>query len=145
MIIWSQMKKQIPESEKQSIIERISSRLKRQKKINFAYIFGSFVSEKKFSDIDIGIFVASESNIDSLYFELKMEKELHSLLHLPVDVRIVNNAPLSFVYHVIKEGILIKDEDPSQRADFEGLIFKKYLDCAFFRKQYLKEVINAPI
>ncbi len=139
------MKKQIPESEKQSIIERISSRLKRQKKINFAYIFGSFVSEKKFSDIDIGIFVASESNIDSLYFELKMEKELHSLLHLPVDVRIVNNAPLSFVYHVIKEGILIKDEDPSQRADFEGLIFKKYLDCAFFRKQYLKEVINAPI
>jgi len=139
------MKKQIPEPEKQSIIERISSRLKRQKKIKFAYIFGSFVSEKKFSDIDIGIFVDSEDNINSLNFELKMEKELHSLLHLPVDVRIVNNAPLSFVYHVIKEGILIKDEDPSQRADFEGLIFKKYLDCAFFRKQYLKEVINAPI
>ncbi|MDH5386652.1 MAG: nucleotidyltransferase domain-containing protein [Candidatus Aminicenantes bacterium] len=139
------MKKKIPEPEKQLIIERISSQLKSQKNIIFAYIFGSFVSEKKFSDIDIGIFVANEGNINSLNFELKMEKELQSLVHFPVDVRIVNNAPLSFVYHVIKEGILIKDEDPSERADFEGLIFKKYLDCAFFRKQYLKEVINAPI
>jgi predicted nucleotidyltransferase len=139
------MKKQIPEPEKQLIIERISSQLKRQKNIIFAHIFGSFVLEKKFSDIDIGIFVANKSNINSLNFELKMEKEIQSLVHFPVDVRIVNNAPLSFVYHMIKEGILIKDEDPSERADFEGLIFKKYLDYAFFRKQYLKEVINAPI
>lgn len=139
------MKKQIPEPEKQLIIERISSQLKEYRNIIFAYMFGSFVSQKKFSDIDIGIFVSHESNTNSLNFELKIEKKIQSLVHLPVDVRVVNNAPLSFVYHVIKEGILIKDEAPSQRADFEGLIFKKYLDWAFFRKQYLKEVINAPI
>jgi len=49
-----------------------------------------------------------------------------------VDVRIISHAPLSFVYHVIKEGILIADEDTGERADFEGMIFKKYLDLAFF-------------
>jgi len=139
------MKQQIPESEKQEIFKQISSRLGKQKKIVFAYIFGSFVSEKKFSDIDIGIFIANKKGINTLNFELRMENEINSIVRFPVDVRIINDAPISFVYHVIKEGILIKDDAPSLRADFEGMIFKKYLDLAFFRKQYLREVINAPI
>jgi hypothetical protein len=41
--------------------------------------------------------------------------------------------------------MLIKDEDPNKRADFEGMIFKKYADFAIYRKRYLKEVLNAPI
>lgn len=139
------MKQQIPDSEKKVIIERISSRLSKQKKIVFAYIFGSFVLEKNFHDIDIGIFIANKKGINPLNFELRKENEINSLVHFPVDVRIINDAPISFVYHVIKDGLLIKDDAPSKRADFEGMIFKKYLDLAFFRKQYLREVINAPI
>lgn len=139
------MKQQIPESEKQVIIKQISSRFSKQKKIVFAYIFGSFVSEKKFTDIDIGIFIANKKGINTFNFELRMENEINSFIHFPVDVRTINDAPISFVYHVIKEGVLIKDDAPSLRADFEGMIFKKYLDLAFFRKQYLREVINAPI
>jgi len=80
-----------------------------------------------------------------LTFEFGLEKEIKSLAKFPVDVRIINHAPLSFVYHVIKEGILTADKDPGKRTDFEGIIFKKYLDFAIYRKQYLKEVINAPI
>lgn len=139
------MKQQIPESEKQVIIKQISSRFSKQKKIVFAYIFGSFVSEKKFTDIDIGIFIANKKGINTLNFELRMENDINSFIHFPVDVRIINDAPISFVYHVIKDGVLIKDDAPCLRADFEGMIFKKYLDLAFFRKQYLREVINAPI
>lgn len=139
------IKKQISQQEKQMIIEKISSRFRKRKNITFAYIFGSFVRDEKFSDIDIGVFVSKESSRESLNFEFDLEEEIQSFTHVPVDVRIINHAPLSFVYHVIKEGILIKDKDASKRADFEGMIFKKYLDFAFYRKQYLKEVINAPI
>lgn len=139
------MKQHIPESEKQVVIKQISSRFSKQKKIVFAYIFGSFVSEKKFTDIDIGIYIDNKNGINTLNFELRMENEINSLVHFPIDVRIINDAPISFVYNVIKERVLIKDEAPSLRADFEGMIFKKYLDLAHFRKQYLREVINAPI
>lgn len=138
-------KKQISQDEKQSIIEGISSRLREQKHITFSYIFGSFAQEEKFSDIDIGVFVSEKISKESLNFEFDLEEEIKSFTHLPVDVRIINHAPLSFVYHVIKEGILIVDKDAGKRADFEGIIFKKYLDFAFFRRQYLKEVPNAPI
>jgi len=138
-------KKQISETKKKTLIEEISSLLKKRKSIIFGYIFGSFAEDKKFSDIDIGIFISGEKSVDSLDFEIELEEKIQSFTNLPVDVRIINHAPLSFVYHVIKEGILVKDENPSFRADFEGMIFKKYLDFAFYRKQYLKEVVNAPV
>ena len=138
-------KKQISQQQKQSIIKGIASRLKKRKNIIFAYIFGSFAQEEKFSDIDIGVFVSEKISQEPLNYEFDLEEEIQSFTHLPVDVRIINHAPLSFVYHVIKEGILIIDKDAGKRADFEGIIFKKYLDFAFFRRRYLKEVPNAPI
>lgn len=139
------IKKHISQQEKQSIIKKISSLLREQKYIIFTYIFGSFVRDEKFSDIDIGVFINEKRSLEPLNFEFDLEEEIQSFIHLSVDVRIINHSPLSFVYHVIKEGILITDKDSSRRADFEGMIFKKYLDFAFYRKQYLKEVINAPV
>ena len=139
------IKNQISQKEKKLIIKGITSRLNKRKYIIFAYIFGSFVRDEKFSDIDIGVFCNEKISKEPLTFEFDLEEEIKSFTNLPVDVRIINHAPLSFVYHVIKEGILIIDKDAGKRADFEGIIFKKYLDFAFFRRQYLKEVPNAPI
>ena len=138
-------KKQIPQNEKQRLVKKIASRIKKRENIIFSYIFGSFVRDDKFSDIDIGIFCRETENIDFLSFEFKLEEEINSIIKFPVDVRIINHAPLSFVFNVIKEGMLIKDEDPNERADFEGMIFKKYADFAIYRKRYLKEVLNAPV
>ncbi len=138
-------KKQIPLSEKQRIIKEMASRIKKRKNIIFAYIFGSFVRDDEFSDIDIGIFCKKLENIDPLSFEFELEKDINSITKFPVDVRIINHAPVSFVFAVIKEGLLVKDEDPNKRADFEGMIFKKYADFAIYRKRYLREVLNAPI
>ena len=67
------------------------------------------------------------------------------LIRMPVDVRILNRAPISFVYQVIKGGITIADKNKDLRADFEGLTLKKYFDFQHLRNEYLKEVANAPI
>ena len=64
---------------------------------------------------------------------------------MPVDVRILNKAPISFVYHVIKDGIIVVDKNSDLRADFEGLTCKKYFDFRHLRIEYLKEVANAPV
>jgi len=138
------MKKELSQDAKVAILEQIAALLREKQDILFAYVFGSFMGEKGFSDIDIGIFV-SNGSIGGLDLELKLEEEIQSLIHFPVDVRIINQAPSSFVYRLIKEGRLVKDNAPSRRADFEGLVFKKYLDFSFYRKQYLREVINAPV
>jgi len=138
-------KHNISKKRKEQIVKEISSQLNKRKTVIFSYIFGSFVTDDKFSDIDIGVFCTEKISKEPLDFEFELEEEIKSLTKFPVDVRVINHAPLSFVYRVVKEGILIADKDIGKRTDFEGMIFKKYMDFAIYRKRYLKEVMNAPI
>jgi predicted nucleotidyltransferase len=131
--------------EKEVLIERISNILKVKEYVFFAYIFGSFASKESFKDIDVGIFISGEKPKLPLKLELEIEAELEDTIHIPVDVRIINNAPLSFIYNILKNNIVVVDRDRSLRTDFEGLIYKKYFDFQYFRREYLREIINAPV
>lgn len=138
-------KKRLNAKEKKALVDRISGILETRKYILFAYIFGSFVSGDSYKDIDVGLFVDDKKSISSLKIELEIENELEDAIHVPCDVRIINNAPLSFVYNILKEKIVILDRDNSLRADFEGIIYKKYFDFQHLRREYLREIINAPV
>ena len=93
------------ESLKRKIIEVITSTVNEKENILFVYIFGSFVHSETFSDIDIAIYVKGNTDIKK---EFALENELESELKIPVDVRIINDAPISFVYNVLNDKILIK-------------------------------------
>lgn len=138
-------KRVLTDKEKEFLIESAAAFLKTKKYIQFAYIFGSFSSGKSFNDIDVGIFVSHEKPDSLLSLELKIERELGDVLNIPVDVRIINIAPLPFIYNVLKSGIVILDNDKSMRADFEGLIYKKYFDYKHLRDEYLREILNAAV
>lgn len=138
-------KREIDSRGKASVIQKIADVLKGKPDIQFAYIFGSFASENIFNDVDIGVFISADTSESFLKLELEMERELGDILHIPVDVRIINNASLSFTYNVLKSGTVIVDKDKNQRADFEGLIYKKYFDYTHLRNEYLREVVNAAV
>ena len=132
-------------SEKEKIIQVISSRFFQQyDDIISVYIFGSFISERQFSDIDIGIITAMDLS-KPLDFELNLENRLEKLIKYPVDVRILNRAPISFSQNVFRTGRVIIDKNPNLRADFQGRILKQYFDFSPFRQRYLQEVTNAPV
>ena len=132
-------------SEKEKVIQIISSHLFQQyDEILAVYIFGSFISERHFSDIDIGIITAMDLN-KLLDFELKLENRLEKLIKYPVDVRILNRAPISFSQNVFRTGRVIIDKNPNMRADFEGRILKQYFDFSPFQQRYLQEVTNATV
>jgi hypothetical protein len=134
----------LPKSERAGISETIAERLSRSyPEIAAAYIFGSFAGQESFGDIDIGILLVGEELPAPLEYELSMEAALEKELRLPVDVRVLNSAPLSFQHHVIKSGLLIIDKDPNLRAAFEGRVRKQYFDFSRFRKRYLREVAHA--
>jgi predicted nucleotidyltransferase len=139
------MKSHVFSPEKQLIFDQISAFLNSRDDILFVYVHGSFVREEKFADIDIGIFLREPARLNPLNLELELETALQSLTQFPVDLRVLNFAPLGFVYNVIKESILVIDKEADLRADFEGKIFKKYLDFAAYRKRYLKEIAHAPL
>jgi predicted nucleotidyltransferase len=139
------MKHSLKKSEKEKIIQKIISCLFEQHdEILTVYIFGSFISARYFSDIDIGIIAAMDLS-KPLEFELELENRLEKVIKYPVDVRILNQAPLSFAQNVFRSGRVIIDKNPNLRADFEGRILKQYFDFSPFQQRYLQEVINAPV
>jgi len=139
------MKKKLDKSKKAEIINQISLYLhQKYKEIITGYLFGSFITETSFADIDVAVVTKTVPD-NSLLFELELENRLEKIVRYPVDVRIINQAPLSFCQNVIRHGKAIVDREPNLRADFENRILKQYFDFSPYRKRYLQEVSNAPI
>jgi predicted nucleotidyltransferase len=131
--------------QKKKLLATISSYLEQNlKEIVAAYLYGSLATDLPFSDIDLG--VLTKNNLEqALKFELDLENRLEKIVKYSVDVRVLNGAPLSFCQNVIRHRKVILDRDPNLRADFEGQVLKQYFDVAYFQRQYLQEVANAPV
>jgi len=138
-------KHSIQPDQKEKLAVTISSFLERNfKEIVVAYLHGSFATSLFFSDIDLGIITQNDLE-KTLNFEFDLENRLEKIVKYSVDVRVLNRAPLTFCQKVIRQKNVILDRDPNLRADFEGRILKQYFDVAYFHRQYLKEVANAPV
>ncbi len=129
---------QLSKKEKKAIKDAIHSLLTRKKEVVFAYLYGSFLSAAWFRDIDIAVFV-DEKKIDrkdAMEYEISLSLELEKELHLPVDVKVLNYAPLSFRYEVTK-GEVIFSRDEEVRFTFLELTWHRYLDFAPVEKQFI--------
>ncbi len=104
-------------------------------KLNVAvvYLFGSQAKGRTtpMSDIDIGIvFQSPDSPTDSL----TVYTRLYDLFtdHFPppgeIDIVFLQQSPASFQYQVIKHGIVLYEDDPVFRANYEEQVIKEYLD-----------------
>ena len=138
------IKHNITKREKEKLTKTISSFLQQSREIFAAYLFGSYVTGEPFGDIDLGVLVRNEPK-NLLEYEFELEIKLEELVKFAVDVRVLNNAPVTFVQNVIRHGKIIIDSKPNIRSDFESYILRKYFDFAPFRRRYLAEVINAPL
>ena len=138
------IKHTITKREKEKITKTISSYLQQHREIFATYLFGSYVTGEPFGDIDLGVLVRNEPK-NLLEYEFELEIKLEELVKFAVDVRVLNNAPVTFVQNVIRHGKIIIDSKPNIRSDFESYILRKYFDIAPFRRRYLAEVINAPL
>jgi len=126
---------------RETIVEIVKQELQKHDKIVFAYLHGSFAEKDTFHDIDIAVFL-KELPESKLEYELELETKLIQVIGRIVDVRILNNAPLSFRYHVIKKGIPLLIRDDNERVEFQEITLSRYFDFAFFRAMYLKETLG---
>jgi len=94
------------------------------------YLFGSVArgdSDAK-SDIDIAVLYQQEptSGFDAL--GIPLAAELGRLLGRPVDVVVMNRAPVDLVHRILRDGVLVFETDPAFRVRFEVSARSKYLD-----------------
>jgi len=139
------MLRRIDKVSKKAVKEAIRAVFKKHEEILFAYLHGSFVKKDAFRDIDVAIYL-ERMPASVLEYELQMETDLMKALRkYIVDVRVLNGAPLSFKYNVIKDGIVLLSKDDDKRADFEEKTIVFYLDFLPYRKLYLRETLGVEV
>ncbi|AGK60562.1 hypothetical protein Asulf_00541 [Archaeoglobus sulfaticallidus PM70-1] len=79
---------------------------------------------------------------DFLDYELKLSAEIEKAVRLPVDVRVLNSAPLSFKYKTIK-GELLTSKNEEIRFRFIERILMEYLDFKPIEEKIIEEILAA--
>jgi len=136
---------QLSETGRKEIEKKIRDILVKKSEISFAFAHGSFVKEDHFRDIDIAIFL-DQIPEHLLDYELSLETELMNTVGTyQVDVRVLNTAPLSFKYNVIKSGSILLVKDDDKRIDFQEAVLSHYFDFEPYRNNYLRETIGVEV
>lgn len=129
-----------------AIFAALRERLLKEDHLAFAYVHGSFLTDSPFHDVDLAVYSSTEitSNLDhELGLEVELERTLREAGYaFPVDVRLLNRAPLDFRYRVIRDGLLLFCRDETLRVDFEARTFSQYFDFAPFQRAYLRQVLG---
>lgn len=134
--------------------------------IGFAYVHGSFVAQRPFHDIDIGVYLLWDPVQRSDWPALALlAGELEQACRkapqpssdgaanmdsrtadrertIPVDVRVLNDAPLAFCYHALR-GHLLFSRNEAVRVPWAAQIVSRYLDIRPLRHAALKEAIRS--
>jgi len=131
--------------DREKVISTISRVLEGEEKVIFAYLWGSFVKEESFEDIDIFVygkdfdenFTLSSNLKERIYEEFLKEKiDLFSIDE--IDVNIINDAPYDFVIDILREGLLLVDKDPELRTDYIERISDEYRTNYFILEEAFK-------
>jgi hypothetical protein len=135
-------------AQKEEVVETIKKVLSTRSEVKFAFLFGSFYDESiekedrlPFHDIDVGIFLQGITKKQSVYYALELADQLSCLIHIQVDVRVLNFAPITFLFHVI-QGRLIDDKDEDARCAFMEWVVRHYLDMKPLLHRAVKEAFG---
>ena len=122
---------------------RLQKALEARAEIVFAYLHGSFAEGLPFHDVDVAVYLdpAFAMVTDIFDYEMSLSIELTRLLRFPVDVHVLNGAPLGFQHSVLQgEVLLVRDED--KLTDFIERVALEYMDFAYLGHRYLLEVLR---
>lgn len=127
------------------IKQMLADRLARRPEIVFAILYGSAAKGCAFRDVDVAVWAdevhLAQCNRYTYLFELADELE-RAILH-PIDVRMVNDAPLPFRY-TISRGVPIFVRDDEALADFLSRTWDEYFDFEPMAGKYLEYLSTTP-
>ncbi|MBI2802008.1 MAG: nucleotidyltransferase domain-containing protein [Gammaproteobacteria bacterium] len=95
-----------------------------------AYLYGSRArgEARSTSDVDVAVLFDQHPppTLDGLRFDLT--SRLENTLRVPVDLLVLNAAPADLVHRVLRDGIVIVENDRAARVRFEVSARNSYFD-----------------
>jgi len=132
----------LSEARRQDMVAAITALIRDEERVLFAFLYGSFLDGISFRDIDLGVFVENPEKINSWDYECTLSRKIETALikPFPVETKIINHAPLSFSYYVIRGRLLFVREENAM-VDFMTRVARNYLDMAPARRKYMAEAM----
>jgi uncharacterized protein len=124
-----------------SIGQEIGLALAGREEVLFAILYGSAVTEARYRDFDVAVFVRRDVVPRDAEFDFvfALADELEQVVPLPVDVRVVNDAPLPFRFNVSRGApLFIRDEELYYA--FVERAWDEWLDFEPVANQYLRDM-----
>jgi predicted nucleotidyltransferase len=106
-----------------------------------AYLFGSAArgEARPQSDVDIAVLLAGTPPKTLDHPSIRLAGELEHRLGSPVQVVVLNEAPVDLIHRVLRDGQLIIDRDRSRRIRFEVRARNEYFDLLPFLRRYRRQ------
>lgn len=95
--------------EKAHVTSALHDLLTFREEILFAYLHGSFINGSRFRDIDVAVYLDNGrlTRRAVLQYQMNLAKDLSRALHLPVDVTVLNVAPLGLRHNAVSGRVLL--------------------------------------
>jgi predicted nucleotidyltransferase len=93
----------------EQMVAVLSSELATRSEVAFALMHGSFLTgQGGFRDVDVAVWLDHGAD---RWADITLSADLSRLIGIPVDVRIANAAPVTFLFHMLRGRILaLRDE-----------------------------------
>lgn len=95
-----------------------------------AYLFGSVArgTARAGSDVDVAVLLRDDPGHTLASLQLDLEGELERAVGRPVDLIVLNRAPVDLAHRVLRDGKLLLDADPAARIAFEVRVRNECFD-----------------
>lgn len=112
--------------ERRKLLEELKKELESVEGIVFAYVHGSFVEAEAFRDVDVALWVEDPGKAFS--YEVDLSARLEARFKTPIDLHVLNKAPLPFKHSVFTRGQLLFSKDEEERASVVDEVLRQYAD-----------------
>ncbi len=133
--------------DKKEVMDEIGKIISGFDNVSAAYVFGSYVRDDDFNDIDVALLISNELNpYASFKFEMRVARELERRIkpRFEFDVKILNHSQIEFQYEVLKGGKAVFLRDRTENVEYEFETISNYLDfqttAGYVDKKFLARV-----
>lgn len=125
-------------------LQRVAPAVLDTEPVAFAYLFGSHAggTAGPRSDIDVAVHLDGSADVDPLALRLRLAGRLEGALGRgPVDVVVLDEAPLALAGRVRRHGRPVYSRDEVSRVRYESLTARRYHDFHIHEERMAREAL----
>lgn len=137
-------RREIGSDEREALSTALAQRLEMEGDVQLAYLHGSAVRDvAHVGDLDVAVLLAgTPTSEEALDRELELEASLAREVGPPVDLRVLNHAPLTFRFAVIQEGEVLVCRSRAAKDALETTTLSLYQDFRPYLEEYRRRSLG---